>query len=99
MKPSESTLETGKPTTGSKTGMKASARLDEINLSNFLIETYKVFRETKTVKGKQIAPSVTGTPSSIAAYGFVNLPAELIAALTGSDGGKPAVIFNPWSFK
>ena len=40
-------------------------------------------------KGDKILPSPDGegTAETIAAYGFINLPAELIAALTASEGG------------
>lgn len=35
-----------------------------------------------------VKPEVQGTPASIAAYGFINLPDELILALTHSEGGN-----------
>ena len=57
--------------------------------ARFLIEMYGIYKssfdkDTKT--GRKDASSV-GTAGSVAANGFISLKPELIAALTGSDGG------------
>jgi hypothetical protein len=59
---------------------------EAVKIADLLIDVYRLFPGT-TKAGQKIAASVTGTPQTIGARGFLSLPAELIAALTGSDGG------------
>ena len=52
----------------------------------FLTHAYEVY--LKSFEGTdRVAANPTGTTERIAAHGFLNLAPELIAALTGSDGG------------
>jgi hypothetical protein len=37
-------------------------------------------------KGDRVLPNSYGTPGTIAAHGYLNLPPELVAALVGTDG-------------
>ena len=37
--------------------------------------------------GARVAAQTEGTPSTVAAHGFMNMPSKLAAALAGSDGG------------
>lgn len=55
--------------------------------ASLLLSAWKVFQGTGVPKGKKVGAAVSGTPATIAAHGFISLPAELIAALTASDGG------------
>lgn len=74
-----------KPTAGAKPAAKPSwAKAKDV--AAFLIEARRVSSRTTTKKGEKIAASTFGSPQTIAAHGFVNLPAELIAALAGGDG-------------
>lgn len=77
-----------KPSTSGRPGTGATAWSEAPSVANLLIEAYQLFQGTTTKKGKKIEPSTIGTPRTIAAHGFLNLPAELIAALTGSDGAS-----------
>jgi len=52
--------------------------------SNWLLAAIRLF----PVKQKVKAPQVTGNAGTVAAFGFCNLPSELIAALIAADGGK-----------
>jgi hypothetical protein len=52
----------------------------------FLFEAWQLF-QTAAPGGKKVKQEAAGSREGIAAHGFVNLPAELVAALTASDGG------------
>jgi hypothetical protein len=54
--------------------------------AQLLIYAYEIFRELEK-KGDLLKPSPQATPVQIAKYGFLNLPAELVAALIDPSGG------------
>ena len=55
-----------------------------------LLEMWTIFRGS-FVGGRpgaaRVGAQTEGTPSTIAAHGFMNMPSKLAAALAGSDGG------------
>jgi hypothetical protein len=56
-----------------------------------LLEMWTIFRGSFAggrPGAARVAAQTEGTPSTIAAHGFMNLPAKLAAALAGSDGGN-----------
>ena len=57
--------------------------------ARFLIEMYGIYKDSfaDEKKGTRKAAQTEGTAGTVAAHGFINLKPELIAALTGSDGG------------
>lgn len=82
------TAGTSGATPAAKGSTAAASWSDAPKIADFLIKAYGTFRGTTTSGGKKIDPAVSGTPYTVAAHGFLNLPAELISALTGSDGGN-----------
>jgi hypothetical protein len=56
-----------------------------------LIELWRIyvssFEGGKTGGGKRVKAQTEGTPGTVAAHGFMNMPSRLVAALCGSDGG------------
>jgi hypothetical protein len=54
-------------------------------ISDRLVYGRKVFALTQNPKLK---PEITGNAATTAKFGFISLPAEVIAALAASDGGK-----------
>lgn len=75
---------TGGATTGTATTPTPWAKAE--TAASFLTSMYSLFEKSGGKSGKKVSASVTGTPATIAAHGFLNLPAELITALTASDG-------------
>lgn len=68
------------------------AELDRLatRASGVLIEMWKVYAasfERGRTTGSRVGASTEGTPGSVAAHGFMNMPSRLAAALAGSDGG------------
>lgn len=55
--------------------------------SEFLITAYRVYLSTFKSDQTRVEAAAIGTTATIAAHGFIDLAPELIAALTGSDGG------------
>ena len=55
-----------------------------------LLEMWTIFRGSFVggrPGGARVAAQTEGTPSTVAAHGFMNMPSKLAAALAGSDGG------------
>ena len=55
-----------------------------------LLEMWTIFRGSFVggrPGGARVGAQTEGTPSTIAAHGFMNMPSKLAAALAGSDGG------------
>lgn len=55
-------------------------------LAELIVSGFEVLAGSNSGAGR-VPASAIGNASTVAAHGFLSLPAELIAALTGSDGG------------
>jgi hypothetical protein len=55
-------------------------------LAELIVSGFEVLAGSSSGAGR-VPASAIGSASTVAAHGFLSLPAELIAALTGSDGG------------
>ncbi len=55
-------------------------------LAELIVSAFEVLAGSSSGAGR-VPASAIGSASTVAAHGFLSLPAELIAALTGSDGG------------
>lgn len=56
--------------------------------ANSILSATRAFRASFTRRGGRAAATVTATPGSVAAHGFMNLSPRLVGALTGTDAGN-----------
>jgi hypothetical protein len=56
-----------------------------------LVEMWRIyvrsFRRGRTAGGARVGAETEGTPGTVAAHGFLNMPSRLVAAMSGSDAG------------
>jgi hypothetical protein len=81
-------------TVGPPVALRAGG-FQRLNLANTLLQLERLYRRVwskynkKTKTMERVAPQARVTDvASIAAHGFMNLNADLVAALAGSEGGK-----------
>lgn len=74
-------------TPATTTPAKPTVSAEATAAAKFVFSAYELYKATYTTGSKRVAASTGGT-AAIAMHGFINLAPELIAALTGSDGGN-----------
>jgi hypothetical protein len=53
-----------------------------------ILTAVRAYRQSFRSGGRRVAASVTATPGSVAAHGFMSLHPRLVGALAGTDGGN-----------